>query len=492
MARTYGNKPVLSKVKIGEGYYYLKDADVRAILDAINDSVFEKLKLDLGAIGDENKQNGLAVVSDIKAYIDRVAELSFDVVKLDVLPEANAAAYLTYHNNIVLVPDANKVGTCIEWIIVRSGEAASYVYKWEQIGTSETDLADYVKKVTKIAGINLEDDITAAELQTALGLKKLAYKDSATGTVAGQTISGVKASYTPVGTVTVEHTATDLSLAGKYTPAGSVEVTAAANGKVVTGGSISVSVKDSETATAASITRDDYTPAGSVAVTLSNATVSEVTDAGALASKAADTFVAPSLGTGFYTAGSAATWTGAKFTKPTLGNASKAAFATEGIKATVGTGEDAECLVFSAATTSDAVTAQGAFSAGDCNFGTFNGGSATVIDTTKFVPGSFTEGKFTAGKLPTVAEKTIGVESAAFTGTKAAGLKVSGVSYVKQEIDSATFTATQANLGFTGTQGDIAVAGKYDKANAEATFTGTAGEATVGDIEVKATDVTVE
>ena len=492
MARTYGNKPVLSKVKIGEGYYYLKDADVRAILDAINDSVFEKLKLDLGAIGDENKQNGLAVVSDIKAYIDRVAELSFDVIKVDVLPEANAANYLTYHNNIVLVPDANKAGTCIEWIIVRSGEAASYVYKWEQIGTSETDLVDYVKKATKIAGIDLEDDIKAAELQEALGLKKLAYKDSATGTVAGQTISGVKASFTPAGSVAVGHTATDLSLAGKYTPVGSVEVTAAADGKVVTGGSISVSVRDSATATAASITREDYTPAGSVDVTLNNATVHEVTDAGTLASKAADVFVAPSLGTGFYTAGSAATWTGAEFTKPTLGEASKSAFATEGIKATVGSGEDAECLIFSAAAKSDAVTAQGAFSAGDCNFGTFNGGTATVIDTSKFVPGSFTEGKFTAGTLPTIAEKTIGVESTAFNGTKATGLKVSGVSYVKQEIDSATFTATKANLGFAGTQGDVSVTGKYDKANAEATFTGTAGEATVGDIEVKATDVTVK
>ena len=90
------------------------------------------------------------------------------------------------------------------------------------------------------------------------------------------------------------------------------------------------------------------------------------------------------------------------------------------------------------------------------------------------------------------AEKTIGVESAAFTGTKATGLKVSGVSYVKQEIDSATFTATKANLGFAGTQGDVSVTGKYDKANAEATFTGTAGEAAVGAIEVKATSVTVE
>ena len=57
MAFTYTNAPVLSKVKIGEQYYYLKDADVRAILDAINANVYEKLKLDLGAIKDENKQN---------------------------------------------------------------------------------------------------------------------------------------------------------------------------------------------------------------------------------------------------------------------------------------------------------------------------------------------------------------------------------------------------------------------------------------------------
>ena len=63
---------------------------------------------------------------------------------------------------------------------------------------------------------------------------------------------------------------------------------------------------------------------------------------------------------------------------------------------------------------------------------------------------------------------------------------------MKQEIDSATFTATKANLGFAGTQGDVSVTGKYDKANAEATFTGTAGEATVGNIEVKSTSVTVE
>ena len=58
MTFTYTNAPVLSKVKIGTNYYYLKDADVRAILEAINANVYEKLKLDLGAIKDGNKQNG--------------------------------------------------------------------------------------------------------------------------------------------------------------------------------------------------------------------------------------------------------------------------------------------------------------------------------------------------------------------------------------------------------------------------------------------------
>ena len=445
MARTYGNKPVLSKVKIGEGYYYLKDADVRAILDAINDSVFEKLKLDLGSINDSNKQDGLAVVSDIKAYVDRVAELSFDAVKVEELPEANAANYLTYHNNIVLVPDGNKSGSCIEYIIIKNEDA----YAWEQIGSSATDLVEYVKKATKIAGIDLENDITAAELQNALGLKALAYKASATGTVAGQTISGIKADFTPEG---------------------SISVTTAADGNIVTGGSIAVTVKDAAVASAATVSTAAYTPEGSVTVALKNNVISEVTDVGTLPSKAADKFVAPKLDTGFYTAGSAATWTGAAYTKPTLGAATKAAFAKEGIKAAVGTGEDAECLIFSAASTSDAVTAQGAFTQGNVDFGTFDGGSATVIDTTKFVPGSFTEGAFTKGTLPTVASKTVGVDSATFEGTEEAGVKVTGVSYVKQAIDTATFTATKANLSFAGT----------------------AGKASVGDIVVESKDVTVE
>ena len=51
MANNYANIPVLSKVKIGEQTYFLKDADARAILDsyknAVNynvDTTFDKTK----------------------------------------------------------------------------------------------------------------------------------------------------------------------------------------------------------------------------------------------------------------------------------------------------------------------------------------------------------------------------------------------------------------------------------------------------------------
>lgn len=39
MAQTYTHTPVLSKVKLGSSTYYLKDADVRDILDTFGDIV---------------------------------------------------------------------------------------------------------------------------------------------------------------------------------------------------------------------------------------------------------------------------------------------------------------------------------------------------------------------------------------------------------------------------------------------------------------------
>lgn len=485
MAFTYTNAPVLSKVKIGTNYYYLKDADVRAILEAINANVYEKLKLDLGAIKDGNKQNGLAVVSDIKAYVDEMKEIAFDVVKVDaaVVASADAAKYEQYRNSIVLVENQEAAaGSCIEYVILRSGEEGSYTYKWEQIGTTKVSLSDYVLKTLTIAGIDLQDNITAEELKNALGLKALAYKDSAKGTIS--TADSATLTYTPAGTVNVTLAQTEKAVAstGKFTPAGSI------TGSAISGGSIAVTLKDAAVASDVSLTKGDYTPAGTIskpAITLSKgaaqAVVTGVTSAG----------TAPSLETGFYKAGSAATYEHTGFSGGSLGAASKALFATEGIKATVGTeGADAECLIFSAATTSNAVTEQGQFTAAVYGTDTFNGGSATVIDTSKFNAGSMPT--FSTGSVEVIESAAL-AEAPKFTGTVATDALVTGATYVKQVVDAATFNGTAATLGFSGTEGDVAVTGNYKEASVEsAAFTGTAAATDAVTLVKTNKDVTVE
>ena len=460
MAFTYTNAPVLSKVKIGEQYYYLKDADVRAILEAINANVYEKLKLDLGAIKDGNKQNGLAVVSDIKAYVDEMKEIAFDVVKVDaaVVASADAAKYEQYRNSIVLVENQEATaGSCIEYVIIKDGEAS---YKWEQIGTTEVNLSGYVLKTLTIAGIDLQDNITAAELQNALGLKALAYKDSAKGNISTAEVAST----------------------GKFTPAGSI------TGSAIKGGSIAVTLKDAEEASDVSLTKGNYTPAGTIskpAITLSKGTaqavVTGVTSAG----------TAPSLETGFYKAGSAASYEHTGFSGGSLGAASKASFATEGIKATVGTaGEDAECLIFSAATTSNAVTEQGQFTAAVYGTDTFNGGSATVIDTSKFNAGSMPT--FSTGSVDVIQSAAL-AEAPTFTGTEAKNILVTGATYVKQVVNAATFNGTAATLGFSGTEGDVAVKGNYNEASVEsAAFAGEAAAADAVKLVKSNKEVTVK
>lgn len=146
MARTYSSTPVMSKIKIGDSVYYLKDADARGILDGINADVYESLKLALGTVagGGDN----LVTAGSIKEYVDEIAELGFDVVKLNVLPTADAQAYAEYHNNIVLIEDPDAAsGACIEYIIMRTGNEGSYVYAWEKIGSTKADLSDYVSNV---------------------------------------------------------------------------------------------------------------------------------------------------------------------------------------------------------------------------------------------------------------------------------------------------------------------------------------------------------
>ena len=72
MANTYANTPVLSKVKIGSQIYYVKDADVRALLDTYGDVVTYNVATEIV----EDAQ-GLAKASDVaKAIGVAVADLA--------------------------------------------------------------------------------------------------------------------------------------------------------------------------------------------------------------------------------------------------------------------------------------------------------------------------------------------------------------------------------------------------------------------------------
>ena len=527
----------ISKIKLANGTTVtLKDAQGRAdmttilgghALEALGAAAWKAVAANISG-------EGLVDASVVKAYVDsQVGQIhSFDVV-IDADgtaaggPSVTASADTMY--KIYMVPSADAAaGGYIEYITIRSGAEGAYTYTWEAIGNTKVSLSGYVPTTTTIATIALDHNITVAELQAALKLGAMAYADKASGSTTLQTIDSITMKeVTVAGNAVVTSKAADATLTkANYTPAGSI------SGSAISGGSIAVTLKDSATKTEATLGTTTYSPAGTVAavdggsfsalktaafgtsedgvqiegtiskpaisLTAENKTVATGLTGGKVASFTEGAFTPAALGTGFYTAGKAATWTGADYTAPTMGEASKAKFASEGIVADVGSGDDAETLIFSAAGTADAVTAQGTFNAGNVDFGTFNGGSATVIDTTKFSGGSKAADTFVANELQSATTGTVSEVSAAelanapvftgekysvattadtalkevaFTATNSATI-VNKVEYVKPEVASATFTGTAATLGFVGTEVENAlVTGvSYDKADATAAF----------------------
>ena len=525
----------ISKIKLANGTTVtLKDAQGRAnmttilgghALEALGAAAWKAVAANISG-------EGLVDASVVKDYVDAQIKTipEFDVVIVadgDDLPTASAD---TFHK-IYLKKDAHAVvgNSYDEYITVRSGSEGNYTYSWEQVGSTAIDISGKVDKTTTIAGIALDHNITVKELQTALGLGAMAYADKASGSGTIQTIDSITMKeVTVAGNATVTSKAANATLTkANYTPAGSI------TGSAISDGSVKVTLKDSATKTEADLGTTTFTPTGTIAAkeggffsALKTATLGEVETGGVLvegsvsapaitltseeatvatgltggkvASFTEGTFTPAAIQDGFYTAGKAATWTGADYTAPTMGEASKAKFASEGIVADVGSGDDAETLIFSAAGTADAVTAQGTFNAGKVDFGTFNGGSATVIDTTKFSGGSKANDNFVANELQTVTTVKVNNVSAAalandpvftgkrysisttadtalkdvaFTATNSATI-VNKVEYVKPEIDKATFTGTAATLGFSGTEVENAIVTgvSYDKADATAAF----------------------
>lgn len=528
----------ISKIKLANGTTVtIKDAQGRAdmttilgghALEALGAAAWKAVATEV------SKSADLPTAEAVKSYVDSaVGKIhNFDVVidadgSAATGPSVTASADTMY--KIYLVPSGEAAaGEYIEYITIKSGDGETATFKWEAIGSTKTNLTGYVPTSTTIATIKLDHNITVAELQTALGLGAMAYADKASGSTTLQTIDSITMKeVTVAGNAAVTSKAADATLTkADYTPAGTI------NSDAIKGGTVTVTLGDSATKTEATLSTSEFTPSGTIAAkeggsfsALKTASFGEVAEGGvqiegtisspAISLTAADktfatgltggskasftegAFTPAAFEDGFYTAGAAATWTGKDYVAPTMGEATKAAFASEGVTAAIDA-DDAECLTFTNAATAQAVTAQGAFNAGKVDFGTFNGGSATIIDTTKFSGGAKAKDTFVANELQSVATDTVSEVSAAalanapvftgksysvattadtalkevaFTATNSATI-VNKVEYVKPEVKSATLVGEAATSTFAGTEvkNALVTGVSYDKADATAAF----------------------
>lgn len=419
MAQTYAhNDNVLSKVRFGNTTYYMKDADVRSILDTFGDVVtFDK------ALNITENGTGLVDAALLYNYVGQQVGTLGQVINL-----LSASDHTTVTNpqtgDFVIESDGK------EWLYDGTG--------WRVVG----DESSYVLKTTTVAGVDLQDNITKAELQAALELGALAYMDN--GSVSITTIDSMnsfstgKAGEYSVSSTPVSVPATFSSL--DVTPAGSVAVSAGTAAAASYDKTTSITVSSA----AAEDGNENYTPSGSVTVT--NVTV---TPSGGSAATVTNAGTAYSL---------------------TDGSVSKAAdttsaFAVEGVVASIDP-EDAETLVLTAASTSNAVTASGnvtytapSLSGALPTFGSVN--VVTGIDSAT-ATASFTGNGAVISASPnttaTAATMTQPTFTAEFTGT------------AKTVTPSAATTVSAA-----GTNGSITV----DSENITPTFTSSAKSASV-------------
>lgn len=271
------------------------------------------------------------------------------------------------------------------------------------------------------------------------------------------------------------------SASGSYTPAGSnadsaVSFSGTTDGDFVTGFSVSPVLP--------SFTEGSFTPASLGTGFYSAGTAPSFTEG---------QFTPAAIQEGFVTAGSAASYSHSGFSggslgsattgtfvtgynndavAPSLGAATTGAFATEGVTVTVN--DATETLTIATASTSNAVTAQGTFSAGSAatlatasavtaqgaftpaSYGTdtFDGGTPTAIDVTKFSGGSKAADTFSAGTMASIdVTKFNGGSKASDTFSAGTAPTLSTSKAI-----TALGTATAAGQTFTGTAATVTVA----------------------------------
>lgn len=169
----------------------LRAADVQAAIDEVNGNV-NALIGDLGtaayediatsAIAEGSTDDSLVSAAQVATFVaSEIAGLEGAMHFVGVITRQTGETDAQAIARVVTNPESGDV-------VVMSDNAKEYIYDgtaWREVG----DEGLYVQKSTTIAGVDLQDDITQSELQTALGLGSAAYENTsafdAAGTAAG-------------------------------------------------------------------------------------------------------------------------------------------------------------------------------------------------------------------------------------------------------------------------------------------------------------------
>ncbi len=422
---TFTNTPTLSKIKLGNDIYYLKDAELRALIETFGNAVLKDVQPTSSTPGDTDiTQNGTGLVTSAQVY-EYVQSATSSLS--DIVGAMHFVGTSTTNPVGTGGPSVSNHSTFVSGDVVLYG-SKEFVYdgtNWKELG----DEGLWVPKTLTIAGIDLQDNITANELKENLDLYALAHANTASATVSDYATSISGATYTPAGTVTASVTATSTTATltlSDYTPEGSI------SGAVIPSGTIGFSEDSSGFQISGTNAQSEVHFTPSTETVLKSVTTAAV---------------APSFTEGEFTAGS--------FNK---GSAITAT--TAGITADIDS-TDTEMLVFAAASTTSVMSYSATYTPSSKAPDTFNAGSAAVFDTQSvWVTGTTAVADaqtFTGGKIAATFTGNPNGDAfvnATFTGTTATDALVTAVNYDKVSVSNLAFEGTETTITPTLNKGN--------------------------------------
>lgn len=158
----------IKKISLADGEHYI---DAKYLLDKDgNEKSYENIVALISDAGFEVQVSPAASVADFLASVP-----------------ANPENYAAYKQKIVLVTDNDKLsGSYVEFVITRTGASGSYVYAWERIGSTKTDLSGYQQTgKTLTTSVPSTNATGSAGEQTASGTATITYKKATEAASAG-------------------------------------------------------------------------------------------------------------------------------------------------------------------------------------------------------------------------------------------------------------------------------------------------------------------